>query len=89
MIYHMTQISMDKDIVEELITTKMRVLQQYIDEILNRWKEISAKKFLEEARTGYLPNAEDDAVELRQLLLDYQKYQELLAGLDDRGVDSE
>ena len=85
----MTQISMDKAVVEELITTKMRVIQQYVDEILHRWNETSTKLFLENARTGVLTNAEDDAVELRQLLLDYQKYQDLLVQVDARGVDSE
>ncbi len=77
----MTQVTLEKTIVEELITSKLRVLQQYIDEILHRWGESSAKNFLEKARNGQYKNAEDDAVELRQLLLDYEKYQKLLSSL--------
>jgi hypothetical protein len=85
----MTQVSMDKAVVEELITSKLQALQSYIDEILHRWNEDSTKNFLEKARIGEYPNAEDDAVELRQLLVDYQKYQDLLADLESRGADSE
>ena len=74
----MTQIKLEKALAEDLITSKLRILQQYINEILTKWNESSSKDFLEKARTGYYKNAEDDAVELRQLLLDYTKFQELL-----------
>jgi len=74
----MPRVKLDKSLAEDLITSKMRVLQQYIDEILNRWNESSSKKFLEKARTGIHENAEDDAIELRQLLADYTNLQEIL-----------
>ena len=74
----MPRVKLDKSLAEDLITSKMRVLQQYIDEILNRWNESSSKKFLENARTGIHENAEDDAIELRQLLADYTNLQEIL-----------
>jgi len=77
----MTQIKLEKSLAEDLITSKLRILQQYINEILSKWNESSSKDFLEKARTGYYKNAEDDAVELRQLLLDYTKLQELLKKL--------
>jgi len=77
----MTQIKLEKSLAEDLITSKLRILQQYINEILSKWTESSSKDFLEKARTGYYKNAEDDAVELRQLLLDYTKLQELLKKL--------
>ena len=77
----MTQIKLEKALAEDLITSKLRILQQYINEILSKWTESSSKDFLEKARTGYYKNAEDDAVELRQLLLDYTKLQELLKKL--------
>ena len=69
---------LDKSLAEDLITSKLRILQQYINDILSRWNESSTKDFLEKARTGLYKNAEDDAVELRQLLLDYTKLQEIL-----------
>lgn len=77
----MTQVKLDKSIAEDLITSKLRILQQQIDSILNRWNEPSSKNFLEKARTGIYKNAEEDAVELRQLLLDYKKFQDLLKNL--------
>jgi len=77
----MTQVKLDKSLAEDLITSKLRILKQYIDEILTRWNESSSKEFLEKAQTGIYENAEDDAVELRQLLLDYTKLQEILNNL--------
>ena len=77
----MTQVKLDKSLAEDLITSKMRLLQQYINEILDRWNETSSKKFLEKARTGIYEEAEDDAIELRQNLADYSKYQEILRNL--------
>ena len=74
----MPQVKLDKSLAEDLITSKLRILQQYINDILSRWKEPSTKDFLEKARTGFYKNAEDNAVELRQLLLDYSKLQEIL-----------
>ena len=77
----MTQVKLDKDLVEDLITSKLGLLKQYIEEILARYNESSSKEFLEKARTGVHVNAEDDAVELRQLLLDYSKLQDILKNL--------
>ena len=77
----MPQVKLDKSLAEDLITSKLRILKQHIDEILARWNESSSKEFLEKARTGIYKNAEDDAVELRQLLLDYSKLQEILNNL--------
>jgi len=77
----MTQIKLDKSLAEDLITSKLRILKQYIDEILSRWNESSSKSFLEKTRSGIYENAEDDAVELRQLLSDYTKLQDILKNL--------
>ena len=77
----MTKVKLDKSLAEDLIASKMRLLQQYINDILNRWNETSSKEFLEKARTGVYEEAEDDAIELRQVLMDYTKYQEILRNL--------
>ncbi len=74
----MTQVKLDKSLAEDLITSKMRLLQQYINEILDSWNETSSKEFLEKAKTGIHENAEDDAIELRQILADYTKLQDIL-----------
>jgi len=77
----MTQVKLDKSLVEDLITSKLGILKKYINEILSRWNESSTKDFLEKARTGIYKDSEDDAVELRQLLLDYTKLQDILNNL--------
>ena len=77
----MTQVKLDKSLAEDLITSKMRLLPQYINEILNRWNETTSKEFLEKAKKGVQENAEDDAIELRQMLADYTKLQEILNNL--------
>jgi len=74
----MTQVKLDKSLAEDLITSKMRLLQQYINDILNCWNETSSKDFLEKAKTGFHENVEDDAIELRQMLANYTKLQEIL-----------
>ena len=74
-------VKLDKALAEDLITSKLGILKQYIDEILARYNESSFKEFLEKARKGIYKNAEDDAVELRQLLLEYTKLQEILNNL--------
>jgi len=77
----MTQVKLDKALAEDLITSKLRILKQFIDEILVRYNESSSKEFLEKVRKGIYKNAEDDAVELCQILLDYTKLQEILNNL--------
>ncbi len=77
----MTQVKLDKALAEDLITSKLRTLKGYIDELLTRYNESSSKDFLEKTRNGIYQNAEEDAVELRQLLLDYSKLQEILENL--------
>ena len=74
----MTQVKLDKSLAEDLITPKLGILKQDINEILSRWNESSTKNFLEKARMGVYRNAEDDAVELQQLLLEHTKLQDIL-----------
>ena len=69
---------MKKEEAEELITYKLRQIQAEIEEILARWNEASAEQFLQKARDGRYENAENDAIDLRQLLLEEEKLQALL-----------
>ena len=63
----MTSISVDKEILMDLIDSKLKVLQDEIHTILQKWKYISIEKFLSDARDGTLEEAEDDAVCMRNL----------------------
>ncbi len=64
----MTQVSVKKEVLEDLIAFKMRYLNGEIKNILNKWKYSSSIKFLADARDGTITEAEGDAVSLRQLL---------------------
>ena len=71
-------VSLKKEVAEELITYKLRQIQLEIEEILARWNETSAEAFIQKARDGRYENAENDAIDLRQLLLEEEKLQTLL-----------
>lgn len=60
--------SVDKDILEDLVDTKLKIITQEINEILLRWKYQSADLFLKHAADGTLREAEPDAISLTNLL---------------------
>lgn len=74
-------VSLEKEVVEQLITYKLRRIKGLIDDILSRWNESSADSFLRKARDGTYSEAENDGIELRQLLLEEEKLQKLLESL--------
>jgi len=77
----MTIVSIDKKIIEDLVQYKLSNIGKHIQDILNRWNEISADIFIEKARKGIYEEAENDAIELRQLLLEEEKLHKLLDDL--------
>ncbi len=74
----MAIISIEKEILENLVSFKLKRIQTIIQEFLDRWKENSTMLFIEKARNGTYENAENDAIELRQLLLEEKKLNDLL-----------
>lgn len=75
------KVHIDKDIAEDLIGYKLRNIQEYITKILNRWNETEAFVFLEKAKNGTYSEAENDAIDLKQLLLEENKLNELIQSL--------
>jgi hypothetical protein len=75
------KVSLEKDIVEELINYKLRNIKNLILNILSRWNEESAESFLKKARDGIYTEAENDAIDLKQFLLEEKKLIELLDNL--------
>ena len=73
----MTTVKLEKSEVEELINYKLRNLHKEIQNILDRWNETSIDKFVEKARDGTYEEAENDAIDIRQLVLEQKKLQEL------------
>ena len=76
------KISLEKDLAEELITYKLRNIQNLIYKILERWNEESPDNFIEKARNGTYSEAENDAIDLRQLLIEEEKLKKLLENLE-------
>ncbi len=74
-------ITFDPEIARDLIETKLRVLNEKIDEILNKWNLSSIEELIEGARTGKLPEAEDDAIDLQNLRDKRSQIEKLLIGL--------
>lgn len=74
-------VSLKKEVAEELITYKLRRIQSIIEDILSRWKEKSIEEFLQKAKEGILLEAENDAIELKQLVSEEEKLQNLLEKL--------
>ena len=73
---------LEKEVAEDLITYKLRRIQGVISEILDRWNETIVESFLEKARDGSLSESENDAIDLRQLLLEEKKLVQLLKNID-------
>jgi hypothetical protein len=71
------KVSMDKDIAEDLISYKLRNIQEQINQILNRWNETKTSAFLEKAKNGAYSEAENDAIDLKQLLHEEKKLKNL------------
>ncbi|TFG05183.1 MAG: hypothetical protein EU536_02750 [Promethearchaeota archaeon] len=63
----MTTITVEKEILMDLIDSKLRVLQDEIQAILIKWNYSAIEKFLSDARDRTLEEAEDDAICMRNL----------------------
>ena len=71
-------VSLDRDIAIDLISSKVSMIKEAMAEILQTWNEDDTDEFLEKAKTGKLEEAEMDAITIRQLRYDLEKYQSLL-----------
>ncbi len=71
-------ITLDKPLAVELITFKLNYIKKEIDSILEHWNEDVIEIFLEKSKDGRLEEAENDAIELKQLMLEEEKLRNLL-----------
>ena len=71
-------LTLNKAISLDLVNYKLEAIQKLIQKILKRWNENSTSQFLEKAKLGMLAEAENDAIELRQLLLEEEKLRTLI-----------
>ncbi len=75
------KVHIEKEIAEDLISYKLRNVQDHIDKILNRWNETDASLFLEKAKKGTYSEAENDAIDLKQMIFEEGKLKTLLNSL--------
>jgi hypothetical protein len=65
---NMTLISVDKELLEELVDLKLKFLHDETEKILTKWNYKIPSKFLKDAADGTIEEAEDDAITLRHLI---------------------
>ena len=63
----MARVSVDEELLMNLLDFKLSHLKEEIDRILSKWNYISSTKFLKHAKDGTLSEAEMDAIELINL----------------------
>ena len=71
------KVHLDKDVAEDLISFKLRNIQEQINNILKRWNDSEASAFLVKAKNGTYFEAENDAIDLKQLLLEEKRLNKL------------
>lgn len=64
----MTIISVEKELLEELLDYKLKFLKREIEKILTKWNYTNPDLFLLHAKDGTIEEAEPDAITLKQLL---------------------
>ena len=72
------KVHLEKEVAEDLIGYKLRKIQENIQRILERWNETESSSFLEKAKNGPYSEAENDAIDLKQLLLEESKLNNLI-----------
>ncbi len=74
-------VTLDSVVAKDLIETKLRVLDDKIADILNKWQIESIDELLEGARTGQLEESESDASEVQNLADKRKEIEKLLLSL--------
>jgi hypothetical protein len=80
-------VQIERGLALDLIYSRLRRVRGEIDHILCRWHETAPSAFLEKARSGEYEEAENDAIDLRQLLLEEQKLMSLLDRIGEEGAN--
>ena len=73
----MAHVSVDEELLMNLLDYKLNHLKKEIDRILNKWNYTSSTEFLKHAKDGTLSEAEMDAIDLKQLLLEEKRLNKL------------
>ena len=63
----MARVSVDEELLKNLLDFKLSRLKEEIDRILSKWNYTSSTEFLKHTKDGTLSEAEMDAIELINL----------------------
>lgn len=80
------KVYLEKEVAEDLIGYKLRNIQENIKKILKRWNETESSTFLEKAKNGTYSEAENDAIDLKQLLLEENKLNNLMNSFQMKNI---
>ena len=64
----MTSVSIEKELLEDLLDSKLAMIAEKINQILKKWKYNSVELFLTHSADGTLEEAELDAISLTNLI---------------------
>ena len=70
-------ITLKNEVAKDLIEFKLKSIKNTLNEILKKWNQENAEDFIEKARSGDLPNAEMDAITVRQIINDIDELDSL------------
>lgn len=74
---------MQQKTAQELIQFKLTHISKSINYIIAKWNQDNSDDFIQKVKSGEIPNAEMDAISLRQLEADYLKYSTLLQSVQE------
>ena len=72
-------VEIEKNILNDLVSFKLKKVQELINDILNRWNTNSIEDFLEKSKKAELVESENDAIDLKQLIEEEKKLLDLQA----------
>lgn len=70
-------IKLDFKIAQDLINTKLQVLDEKISAILKRWNVETIDQLINSAKSGEFEDAESDAIELQNLVAKREEIEKL------------
>lgn len=74
----MSTISIDKDLALDLFRTKLQIIDEKIQKILNKWKYKEIEDFIKDTKSGKIIEAEEDAIDLENLRSKRKKIEALM-----------
>ena len=80
----MTTVVIDQNLALDLIRTKKHKLDKMIQRILNKWSQPTADRMIELNRAGELPESENDAIALTNLIDKIQELDAVLQRIEDK-----